>query len=457
MAKQLSAKLIDSIQPPPGKKEVLLYDGNNLMLRVRNGERGISKNWLLRYSIDGLRKKLSLGTYPITSLAEAREAAASQLKKIEAGIDPHAFRANAEALILANHIAEEGGTAPSTIGELFSRWDKDYLTHKHKDQGQYVRGLFTKHVLIDKVNELKLDLTKRQHVVTILNRIRDKGLTRTCGVVLSNLRQMFAYGIENEWTEKDPTYRIKPDQWNGASVECDRYLMEDEIKQLYKALQKSNLNKRWKAAIWFVLAVGTRVEETLLAERAHINLNKLTWRIPQENQKKLNKVKPRDREIALSAFALKHLQIILESDAASKFVFPASRRNNNAEDIPVSSKTFTHALRDRQRRTTIAGRTKANSELILTGGTWTPHDLRRTMSTQMQELEIAPDIIDKCQGHVIENKIRRIYQRSLQQKLMAEAWDSWGQYLEKLLLVAEEEFRKEMQNGEPVSETESIQ
>ena len=70
--------------------------------------------------------------------------------------------------------------------------------------------------------------------------------------------------------------------------------------------------------------------------------------------------------------------------------------------------------------------------MILTGGKWTPHDLRRTGATMMGDLGIAPDVIEKCLNHTEENKVKRIYQR---QKLEAEQGEAWQKLGERLSLL----------------------
>lgn len=74
MAKELTAREVETAQLPEGKYEHELYDGDNLILRLRKGAKKASKTWLFRYSsASGKRRKLTLGTYPALSLAEARE------------------------------------------------------------------------------------------------------------------------------------------------------------------------------------------------------------------------------------------------------------------------------------------------------------------------------------------------------------------------------------------------
>ncbi len=64
---------------------------------------------------------------------------------------------------------------------------------------------------------------------------------------------------------------------------------------------------------------------------------------------------------------------------------------------------------------------------MLTGGKWTPHDLRRTGATIMGNLRVQPDVIEKCLNHTEENKIKRIYQRQELKQEQAEAWRVLGE------------------------------
>jgi integrase len=77
-------------------------------------------------------------------------------------------------------------------------------------------------------------------------------------------------------------------------------------------------------------------------------------------------------------------------------------------------------------------RTDKVSALVLSGGRWTPHDLRRTGATMMGRLGVRPDVIEKCLNHVQTNRLVRVYQRQELRCEMAEAWRLLGERLELL-------------------------
>lgn len=81
---KLSAKIIELAQPR--EKEYLMADGSNLYLRIRPDS---AKHWVYVYvGIDGKRTKLGIGSYPDTSLANARQQAAEKRQLLQNGKDP---------------------------------------------------------------------------------------------------------------------------------------------------------------------------------------------------------------------------------------------------------------------------------------------------------------------------------------------------------------------------------
>ena len=75
----------------PKDKDYKIADQNGLSLLVKtNG----SKWWRFSYSFAGKRNTLSMGTYPQTTLKEAREKRDAARKMIASGIDLSANRRN---------------------------------------------------------------------------------------------------------------------------------------------------------------------------------------------------------------------------------------------------------------------------------------------------------------------------------------------------------------------------
>lgn len=73
----------------PAEKAQKLFDGKGLYLLITPSG---TKSWRLKYHFLGKEKLIFLGSYPSTSLKEAREKAADTRKTLENGINPSAQR-----------------------------------------------------------------------------------------------------------------------------------------------------------------------------------------------------------------------------------------------------------------------------------------------------------------------------------------------------------------------------
>ena len=99
----------------------------------------------------------------------------------------------------------------------------------------------------------------------------------------------------------------------------------------------------------------------------------------------------------------------------------------------VDRKSITKQVTHRQRGKPIKGRSPAITSLVLPGGPWHIHDLRRTGSTLMQDLNVLPHVIEAALNHTEPNRMKRIYQRGKYKKEMREGWLRLGEYLDKLM------------------------
>ncbi|MCX7067680.1 MAG: site-specific integrase [Methylococcales bacterium] len=178
--------------------------------------------------------------------------------------------------------------------------------------------------------------------------------------------------------------------------------------------------KSTECAIWIALSTLCRIGELSKARFSDIDFELKTWKIPEANSKN-----GKAHTIYLSDFALEQFKLIAKSET---WVF--ANRDNSTH---VCEKSITKQVGGRQTTTILSNRAKDSEALILTGGKWTPHDLRRTGATMMGNLLIQPDVIEKCLNHTEENKVKRIYQRQELKAEQAEAWRVLGERLSLLV------------------------
>lgn len=138
----------------------------------------------------------------------------------------------------------------------------------------------------------------------------------------------------------------------------------------------------------------------------------------------------------LSPFALEQFKRLKDETGHTPFCFPSKDENSHVDTKTVSKLIGDRQCRFKNRSKPLTGR-HHNDSLVLSKGTkgeWTPHDLRRTGATMMQELGITLEIIDRCQNHLLGgSKVRRHYLHYDYANEKAEAWQHLGSRLEKIL------------------------
>jgi integrase len=399
-----------------------LSDGNGLYLRVRAS--GL-KLWLYRYKVGSKTHWVELGSYPELPLVDARIAAAQMAAKRRQGVDPVEEREQVEAQRIAEEEAQRQALAAQiTVRDLFERWASVDLIRR-KDGGREIRRMFEKDVL-PLIGSLAVEDVRKGHVTAVTDALLARGVARMAKLIFALVRQMFRFAVDRDILEFDPTASIRKAKIGGKDTERDRVLSEDEIRALVRQLPEAELSEAAQRAVWLALSTCCRIGELLAARWEHVDLDKGAWWIPPENSKN-----GKAHTVFLAPFAMSQFQALQGSAKSGPWVFP-----NRGASGPVCGKTVTKQLGDRQRPglKPMKGRARAEiaATLVLPGGKWTPHDLRRTGATMMVMLGALPEVAERCLNHVEENKVKRIYQRHSYEGEMREAWRLLGDRLELL-------------------------
>ncbi len=423
------AKLTDRfIKATKGEaKDQFFGDGAGLYLRVTPAG---SRIWVYRYkNSTGNTRWLDLGIYPNRTLAEARAEAANLKLKRREGIDPAEERLQEEE---AQEKAKAEATAHlaalqnrMTVQNLFERWMTLEIS-KRRDEGKEMRRMFNKDVL-PKIGSMAIEDVKKGQIAAIIDDVLLRGGEgRMAALALSGMRQMFRFAVERDFIDGDPTATIRKSRIHKPN-ERDRVLSPDEIRLLAMKLPNAGICESSQLAIFGMLATCCRVGEISSANLEHVDLAAGTWRIPPENSKN-----EKEHVVFLSDFAISIFRRLKErADLfGSEWLMPARNKPG-----PVCTKSLSKQTGDRQRpgMQPMKGRSPQTDALVLPGGKWTPHDLRRTGATLMGDLGVRPDIIERCLNHKEQNRLIRIYQRNTYSEEMRAAWQLLGERLELLL------------------------
>lgn len=413
--------------------------GNSLYGTVRAGSDGVVSVYVVwRYRVGGKKREISVGTWKdkggvsLQALRAMRESLAVQYK---AGIDPIQRRATEKLKIEADAVEAQTlqldriealaeKQARQTVREMFDFWSEIELKKRknggRKDGGREARRAFNLDVF-PLIGDFALVDVKKVHIQDIVDTMMKRDVARMTKRVLSDLRQMFGFALDRDFLETDPTARIKKAKI-GKDVERDRVLSEAELMVFLQKIAAAGMAETSQCALLLQLATITRIGETVAARWEHVDFDRRLWVLPITKNGK-------SHTIWLSDFALRQFERLHDITGATKWVFP-----NSKLDGPLDPKTITKQVADRQREPggQLVGRTKLIDALMLAGGQWRPHDLRRTGASEMATLGALPDVIEKCLNHTEENRIKRIYQRPTYEGPMRDAWRLWGDRLDLL-------------------------
>jgi len=427
----ITVKELEALTPANNGKRLSM--GDSMYGTVRAGRDGtVSVYVMWRFTFNGARHYLPLGTWKAngeTSLKSLREKRITHEKEVNDGINPLERKAatklkkradQAEAIheqrARIQRIAELESRL--TVRSLFDKWQALELRTR-ADKGAEAKRAFERDVF-PLIGELAAADVTKAHIQTIVDTMMMRDVVRMTKRVLSDLRQMFGFALDRDLVEADPTARIKKAKI-GPDGERDRVLSEPELIALFDKLPASGLAETSQCALLLQLATITRIGEVLGARWEHVDFERRTWKLPRTKNGE-------SHTLWLSDFALAQLESLKALTGLTEWLFPATRL-----DGPVCSKTVTKQVADRQRiGEPLSGRTKQVDALLLPGGQWRPHDLRRTGASMMADLGALPEVVERCLNHTEENKMKRIYQRARYEGPMRDAWRLLGERLELL-------------------------
>jgi len=274
--------------------------------------------------------------------------------------------------------------AALTVAKAFDAWHVAHLQQR-KDGGESVRRSMLKDVL-PWIGERPIAELRRDEIAAVLQRIVERGSSRQAGCVLADIRQLLRWALRDGLIDDDPSASLHKNDFISDGTVRSRSLTPDEVRELARKMTASGLSSHIRTAVWLMLATGARIGEIASARWQDIDANTRTWTIPAHLSHSGHA-----HAIPLSDFALKHLRSTDGLRRSPTWVFPS-----RDDTEPLSPKALGKQIRDRQRGTQIRGRSAATTMLLLSGGAWTPLDLRRTTASLMSMMGVHHAVISAC-------------------------------------------------------------
>jgi integrase len=359
-------------------------------LVARKGGRGAA--FYVAYTLDGKLRWAHLGSYKRhaadrdgLTLAQARAAAAQtrvQVGEARAGraLDPAAERRAEKAAARIDRLADP------TVADFAALYIERHARPYKKSWREDARILRTD--VLPYIGGLKFAALERKHYVAVMDGKVDAGRPKQAANVLKVMRRMENFAIERGQIGASRIVGIKPP---AKSPPRRRVLVGekgDEIGGLFRALEQCGMHPGMKLAIELQLLTAQRSGAVHGARWDEIDLERRTWTIPASRMKRALRSHWADlpNVVPLSRGALAILEQARALSGDSPYVFPG--RNPGQ---PWSLTAIDHEI---HRESTLA---KLHEHGV---ARFNLHDLRRTATTLLAALGIAPHVVDRILGHV---------------------------------------------------------
>lgn len=358
--------------------------------------------WTLRFTspISGKRRDAGLGTYPETSIAEAREKALAMRKLVDNGEDPidQRNREREAATVAAASLTFEKASR-KVHEELKPGWKNE------KHAAQWISTLET--YVFPKLGNRKLDAISPGDCADVLRPIwltKAETASRTRQRMHAVMQWAWAHGhiAANPLSVVD---HLLPKQ--SAKPEHQPAMPWKQVPKFISAhLSEHKPGDSTRAALLFLILTATRSGEVRGAIWDEFDLHTGIWNIPAARMKAKE-----PHRVPLSKHALQLVKAIKKRQLHDTLVFPSPREK------VLSDMTLTALLR----------RVKAESDTPDRFAT--AHGFRSSFRDWASEHGHARDLAERALAHTVANKVEAAYHRTDLLEQRRPRMEAWAQHV----------------------------
>lgn len=371
-------------------------DGGGLWLSVG---RGGGKAWVHRYMIAGKARNMGLGPYPDTSIAEARDKAAENRRKIRSGIDPLDEKREAKTVLRAARA--KSVSFDWCASQFIDAHKAGWRNAKHADQWRNTLQAYVSPIM----GSLAIDQVDTAHVMKALqlNSLWTQK-PQTASRVRGRIEAVLDWATARKYRTGENPARWKghldtllPARSKVRAVKHHAALPWSEMAGFMAALREQNGVAA--LALEFAIMTAARSGEVRSMTWSEVDLEACVWIVPGTRMKA-----GKDHRVPLSDRAKEILQIA--KDFNKELVFPGSRDNK-----PLSDMSLTAVLRRMDR------------------GELTAHGFRSSFRDWAAETTNYPsEMAEMALAHTVSNKVEAAYRRGdMFQKRLA-MMEDWAQH-----------------------------
>ncbi len=383
------------------------WEDNGRGFGLRVGSTG-RKTFLFMYRVNGVSRRMSIGTYPAVTLSEARKAHAAARLELDRGTDP------GRKLVEKKKGERDASAVKGLIDEYIELYAKPKKRSWHGDL-----RMLNKDVLPRWKNLKASDITKRD-VVKLLDRIVARGSGVMANRVLRLLRTMFTFAVSRGILDSNPCVNVADP---SEETPRERILNVDEIKKIWFGMGEAKMSEGTRQALKLLLLTGQRNGEIAGAEWKEFDLSRKWWTIPGARTK--NK---KEHRVFLTQMATEILKEAKKLAGGSNWVFPSTK------DQHITTRSISRAVRNNS-ETRPKNQPKHTPPYgdFFNVGYFVPHDIRRTVATIMAESGVDEFHISKVLNHTSQGITGKVYNRHHYDAEKQQALETWERKLKGIL------------------------
>ena len=403
-----------------GKPETL-NDGGGLTLIVRPDGVGW---WRLRYFQDTRENRLSLGTYPVISLAAARDRRDEARQLLVAGKDPSEERKQDKAARVkkreAKVLEESGlpglGSFEFVAREWLAKVHRIKVSAGHADRTQ----IRLEQDAFPWIGRRPVGQVEPPELLSVIRKVEARGAIETAHRLKDACGQVFRYAIATGECSRNPSADLRDALQPVVARHLAAIIEPKAVGKLLRDMAAYQGSAVTRAALQLSALLLLRPGELRHMEWAWVDLEAAALTVPAEVMKrnKADKLGGPPHVVPLATQAVEILRELQPLTEYSQFVFPALTTKMRC----MSENTVRSALR----------------RLGYGNEDMTAHGFRATARTLIAErLGVAGEIIEAQLAHAVGDALGRAYNRTQFLEQRVTMMQDWANYLDRLKVGAE--------------------
>ncbi len=366
-------------------------DGDGLSVKVSKA--GIM-TWYYTYRIGGRTtapQRMKLGNYPDLSLKSAREKREQCRTWLAEGKNPKHHL----------NITTQEALKPVTVKEALDYWIREYASRRRANVDKHVEQL-NKHIF-PYIGDYPLSMCETRHWLECFSRV-SKDAPVAAGYLLQMCKQALKFCRVHRYASSNALSDLTIDDVGKKQEKRDREHTRQELADIWRESASLKFKPYYASLLRLLVVFGCRTQELRLSAIREWDLQDWIWTVPKEHSK-----------------------------GGEKILRP----------IPSAMRPFITSLIEQNRDSGLLMGEMKKPEAVSQWGRgiykrlghaepWTLHDLRRTFATTLNNMGIAPHVVEQLLGHTLGG-VMAVYNRS---QYLPEKLDALNKWMERLEVIS---------------------